>query len=264
MKKKILVTTCICCLLCGCGSGSDAATSSQDSSQTETASAEMKKRICRKVDLYDYANDAPASEVADESYFSDAFFGGDSRMGSLALYSDLANYGADIYYGESLRLWSIESMDIDTGSGTDTMYNIIMNTTRNNIYLLLGINEIRSESFDDWAAYYEEIITAIIEKHPDANIYLMRSYYPQELSGIEPELLKQNIDTINEDMKNIAVKHHLYMLGIDSSMKDESGKVREDLVWDGLHFNEAGAQLYANYVASHVVRKEDYVKEICE
>ncbi|MCH4205666.1 MAG: SGNH/GDSL hydrolase family protein [Solobacterium sp.] len=262
MKRKVILTGLALSMLYGCGEAKTEP--SADTTEVETANAEMQKKTCRKVDYYDYASPVPASAAADDAYFADTFFGGDSRMGSLALYSNLSDRGAEIYYGESLRLWSIEKMDIETGSGTDTMYNLMMNTSKNNIYLLLGINEIRSESFDDWAAYYEEVISALLEKKPGVNIYLMMSYYPQSLADIDPDLLKQNIDTVNADMKDIAVRHHLYLLDIDPSMKDESGKVRDDLVWDGLHFNEAGGQAYGDYIASHVVRKDDYVKEICE
>lgn len=262
MKKQMILMGVALSMLCGCGTAES--TASPDSTAQETASQDIKQKTCRTVDYYDYASPVPASAKVDDSYFTDTFFGGDSRMGSLALYSDLADKGAEIYYGESLRLWTIDKMDIQTAAGTDTMYNLVMNTTKNNIYLLLGINEIRSETFDDWAAYYEEIISTLLAGHPGVNVYLMMSYYPQTLADIDEATLKQNIDTVNTNLKNIAVKHHLYLLDIDPTMKDENGKVRDDLVWDGLHFNEAGGQAYADYISTHVVRKDDYVKEICE
>ncbi|MCH3962006.1 MAG: hypothetical protein LKE48_07770, partial [Solobacterium sp.] len=167
MKRKVILTGLALSMLYGCGEAKTEP--SADTTEVETANAEMQKKTCRKVDYYDYASPVPASAAADDAYFADTFFGGDSRMGSLALYSNLSDRGAEIYYGESLRLWSIEKMDIETGSGTDTMYNLMMNTSKNNIYLLLGINEIRSESFDDWAAYYEEVISALLEKKPGVN-----------------------------------------------------------------------------------------------
>lgn len=264
MKRNWIVLCLAGSVLCGCSGAGSTAASSVDTTATENASDNAVKQACRKVDYYDYSSPVPASAKIDDSYFADTFFGGDSRMGSIALYSDLSNKGAEIYYSESLRLWAVETADVETPSGTSTMYDLMMNTTKSNIYLLLGINEIRSDSFTDWAAYYDEIITALLTQKPGVNVYLMMTYYPQTLADIDPDLLKKNIDEINGDMRDIAVKHHLYLLDIDPSMKDANGKVREDLVWDGLHFNEAGGQAYADYVATHVVRKEDYVKEVCE
>ncbi len=258
MKRKMILISLAACMLCGCG------TNTKSTTATETATAEEKKTACRTVDYYDYASPVPASDPIEDSYFLDTFFGGDSRMGSLALYSDLADRGADIYYAESLRLWAIETTEVQTASGTDTMYNLVMNTDRKNVYLLLGINEIRSDDFTSWGEYYDDVVKTLLEKKPDTNVYLMMAYYPQELSDIDNDTLKANIDDENNRLKDIAVKYHAYLLDIDSSMKDSSGKVRDDLVWDGLHFNEDGGQAYANYIATHVVRKDNYVKEICE
>lgn len=256
MKRKVILTILTACMLCGCGTKSTAS--------TETDTLGDKKTACRTFDYYDYASPVPASDPIEDSYFLDTFFGGDSRMGSLALYSDLADRGADIYYAESLRLWAIETTEVQTSTGTDTMYNLVMNTDRKNVYLLLGINEIRSDDFTSWGEYYDDVVKTLLEKKPDTNVYLMMAYYPQALSDIDNDTLKANIDDENNRLKDIAVKYHAYLLDIDPAMKESSGKVREDLVWDGLHFNGDGGQAYANYIATHVVRKDNYVKEICE
>ena len=39
---------------------------------------------------------------------------------------------------------------------------------------------------------------------------------------------------------------------------------KDDYVWDGLHFNVAGAHAMEDYISTHVVRRESYVKEICQ
>jgi ATP-dependent Clp protease adapter protein ClpS len=259
MKRDGIILALSACMLCGCGTKSAA-----DSTQTEQASVNTDKTACKTVNYYDYSKPVPASAKIDDSYFMDTFFGGDSRMGSLVLYSDLNDKGADIYYAESLRLWAIEKTDVETTEGTDTMYNLMMNTTRKNVYLLLGINEIRSDDFVSWGEYYDEVIQTLLEKKPDANVYLMMAYYPQELADIDNNTLKQKVDDENSYLVKIAEKYHVYLLDIDKSMKDENGKVRADLVWDGLHLNQTGGQAYADYIATHVVRKDDYVKEICE
>ena len=45
---------------------------------------------------------------------------------------------------------------------------------------------------------------------------------------------------------------------------DEDGTIKDDYVWDGLHFNVAGAHAMEDYISTHVVRRESYVKEICQ
>jgi hypothetical protein len=178
-KNDFMRCICIACL-CGCAVKAPA---------ESTASAEAVQKACRTIDYYDYSSPVPAGTTADDSYFLDTFFGGDSRMGSLKLYSDLSDRGAEIYYAQSLRLWAIDKTEIETGDGTDTLYNLVMNTTKKNVYLLIGINEIRSPDFADWGAYYDEIITDLLTQKPDTNVYLMMSYYPQELSDIDDSSL---------------------------------------------------------------------------
>ena len=59
------------CLLAGCGKQNQGSSGSGIS--------------CRYVNYYDYTQPVPESEAADDSYFEQTFFAGDSRMGSLFL-----------------------------------------------------------------------------------------------------------------------------------------------------------------------------------
>ena len=49
---------------------------------------------CRLIDFYDYYSPVPWGDYVDDSYYDTAFFGGDSRMGSLYLYGFLYLYGS--------------------------------------------------------------------------------------------------------------------------------------------------------------------------
>lgn len=250
--KKILITLLLFSLCCGC-----------TSSLKETSSQQT--QACHKIDYYDYSQVVPVQEKIEDSYFEDTLFIGDSRMGSLALFSDLPSLGAEIDYVESMSLWTMENSKVDTSLGTKSIYDILMNTTKKNVYILVGINEIRRDDFDDWASYLEEdIVQPFLENHTDTNIYLMLNYIPFGVSDISEEDLKEHIQKQNEKMIDIAQRNRLYLLDVSSDMVDENGTIKKELVWDGLHFNLDGAKAYANTIQTHVVRKDAYVSEICE
>lgn len=243
-------------MLAGCSSGADKASSSA-SSHTKYA--------CRTINYYDYTKPVPAtSDPVEDSYWQNTFFGGDSRMGSLYLYSNLRDKGAEIWYQESLSLYGIETTAMSDSGSTDTLYNLLMNNQKPNVYLMLGLNEIRNSSFQDWEAYYDEIVQEVKQKNPNVNIYLMGSYHPLAVSGLDDDQLTKQLDMVNGAMQDIATKEHIYYYDTNDGLTDDSGKVRSDLLWDGIHFNQDGSQAFADQIARHVVKEDTYVKKVCE
>ena len=58
--------------------------------------------------------------------------------------------------------------------------------------------------------------------------------------------------------------NYVYYLDLDNGMTDEEGLIREEYVGDGLHFGPTGTHALEDYIRTHVVRRNTYVKEICE
>ncbi len=243
-------------VLCGCGK-------TEEPQSTAGTEGEGPVYACRTFDYYDYKKPVPESEPADDSYFEDALISGDSRVGSLYLYSDLRDKGAEVLYTTSLSLWRIYDLEPDEG-GDKPMFDMIMDTDRHNIYILIGINEIRNDNFDAWGEEYGAVIDELIEKHSDDSIYMILNYQPRGLSEIDDASLYQHVEEQNARMKAIAESRHIYFIDISDEMYGEDGLVSESLVWDGLHFNTEGAAMFADYLARHIVKEENYVKEICE
>ena len=255
-KRTAAVLTALC--ICVCANAEPAAAQEEQPAREE----EQEVYTCRSIDFYDYETAVPASDTIEDAYFNGALFGGDSRMGSLYLFSDLQSKGAEIHYMTSLSLWRIEDMELETAE--TNLYDILMHTDRNSIYLLIGINEIRAADFDAWIEEYRMLVQEIREAHPLCDIYLILCYHPIEISNISDEDLKEHIRMQNEGLIDIAKTEHVYWLDPDEVLADKTGKVREDIVWDGLHLNEEGSQMFADFIASHVARKDVYVKKVCE
>ncbi len=218
--------------------------------------------VCRMVDTYDYTACVPPSEAVDESFYENTLFAGDSRMGSLFLYGTHAN--ADVKFVTSLNLLRIDSMQVDEIKEKMTLMDVLEETRKQNVYLLFGINEIRNPNFDSFANMYQEIITMLKNNNPDVNIYLILSYHPDYISGLEEPKLSEQLQMLNSKIIDLAIRNKVYYLDLDNGMSDEAYTIKDEYVSDGLHFTPTGAKAFEEYIATHVVRREDYVKEICE
>ncbi len=255
MMKKILLTV-LCAALAGCTG------LKKDEEAAETASPEPVSYACRTMDYYDYMTPVPPSDAIEESYYSDALFAGDSRMGSLYLYGTHDN--ALVEYVTSLNLLLIDTMPADNHDDQITLYDILSTTDKSNIYLLFGINGIRNRSFDPFAEKLQEILTMLRENNPDSDIYIILAYHPDKISGLDEPKLTEQLQDLNGHLITLAQNNYMYYLDTDNGLDDDQGTIRDEYVWDGLHFNPTGAHAFEDYIATHVVRREKYVKEICE
>lgn len=232
---------------------------------TEEGFPEPEPYACRVYDYYDYQNPVPVSEEIENSYFDDVLFAGDSRMGCMYLWGEITN--ARVEYVTSLNLWLIDSMPLDNHADGMTMYDALSTTDKNNIYLLFGINEIRSseEYFESWAfEQYQSILTMLRENNPDSNIYIMSTYHPRSISGLPEPALTEHLGYVNSRLMKLAADNYMYFLNLDDGMTDEEGLIRDEYVGDGLHFGPTGTHALEDYIKTHVVRRNWYVKEICE
>lgn len=93
---------------------------------------------CRNINYYDYTKPVPYTEEAiDASYYANTFFAGDSRMGSLYLYTPLKDYGAEVWYCESMSLYRIYDMlnpDMFEQFQENTLYSLLT-TTQKKIFI---------------------------------------------------------------------------------------------------------------------------------
>lgn len=260
MKVTRILLAFLAFALVSCSSGSS------DAEKTDSAEFdEPAPYACRVLDYFDYSQPVPWSGEIEDSYFSDVLLAGDSRMGAMYLWGDLEN--AQVEYVTSLNLWLIDSMQVDNHEEELTLMDVLSTTDKNNIYLLFGINEIRSPEsyFDTWAyEQYQSILTMLRENNPDSDIYIMSTYHPRSISGLPEPALSDHLKWVNTRLADLARQNYVYFLDLDNGMTDEQGLIREEYVGDGLHFGPTGTRALEEYIKTHVVRRNIYVKEVCE
>lgn len=252
--KKLITLLCLS-LLCGCSGGNK---------KDEAAATEAPQPVyaCRYIDSYDYNSTVSWKEAPDDSYFDDVLFAGDSRMGSIYLYGTHKN--AEVAYVTSLNLMRIKSMFVDERSVDITLWDVLDQTDKQNVYLLFGINEIRNPNFDAFGDTLREVVDMLQKNNPEVQIYLVLSYHPDLITGLPEPGLTEHLDMLNGKLVEIAREKRVFWVNPDEALDDDQGTVIDDYVWDGLHFNPTGARAFEEFLAEHVVRRDDYVKKICE
>lgn len=233
--------------------------------ESGSKSADPEAYACRAIDSYDYSSAVPYREGVDDSFYDDVLLAGDSRMGSLALYGTHLN--AQVEFVTSLNLLLIDTMKLDgveEDSEMQTLMDVLSTTDKKNIYLLFGINEIRNPNFEAFGEKFQEILTMLKTNRPDAQIYIILAYHPDYISGLPEPQLSEHLKNLNSKLMDLAYNNNVYYLDPDNGMSDEQNTIKDELVWDGLHFNPGGARAFEDYIATHVVRREEYVKEVCE
>ena len=129
----------------------------------------------------------------------------------------------------------------------EELYDLMLKTDRKYLYILIGINEVRSKDFTSWKKEAGTLIDEIREKHPGIVIYLMQSYRPRNITGLEGDQVKTQVDLLNQAIAELAAEKHVYFMNPEAALMDESGAVRSDYVWDGLHLNTEGTKAFSEY-----------------
>ena len=98
---------------------------------------------------------------------------------------------------------------------------------------------------------YNEILTQIGEKLPQAQVYVMR-YYPINTLDFgqdsdEKTLFEtrsnEKFQKASDKIEKLAQKHHFHFIDVNDGLSDENGNLKKELTFDGAHLNPAGYQL---------------------
>ena len=213
---------------------------------------------CFKINNYNYENEVEISEKVSDDHYDDALFVGDSRMGAFSLYGTHEN--RQVYYIESLFL---NKIDITTLEDGDTIYDKIINSNVNNIYLMFGLNETGWQDYSLFVEQYDKLIKEIKQLKPDINIYIFLLYTCYKTTALSHEVIKDSIDKDNQLLKQMCIDNKVLYLDLNQVLLDEDGYIKDDLTNDGIHLNAKGSKIMEDYIDTHVYRKEKYVKEAC-
>ena len=197
--------------------------------------------------------DVPLQPEAEDDFFSDAAFVGNSLMDGFRMFSGLTT--CDYYAVTSMTVVGMDSsycITLDNGNAGTIMQGLAQKEY-GKIYILLGINEIGFET-SYFKGLYGDMLDEIQEIQPDADIYIM-SLTPVSAykSSTSDTFNMTRVDAYNEALYELAEEKDCYYLDICSALADESGYLPSDETSDGVHFSADLYKVWLNYVKTHYV-----------
>ncbi len=294
MKKNVKITGAVLCTallasivaLSGCGENSAESQGSEVSSFSSTVSSETNSIVSSaaestgssEVSSSTSATVTPAgalgeSQRVDPSYFDDAVFIGDSVSNKLRLYVTAQRKTDASYLGKAQfltagslgshnALWDVsrkDSVHPAYEGNKSLLEDSVAAMGAKKVYIMLGMNDIGLYGVEDSITSMETLIQRILEKSPDAKIYIESATPMMEAF----ETTKLNNDTImeyNQKMLELCQKKGYYFVDVASVMKDENGNLIADYCSDpypdqsgnmGIHFTDVGCKVWIDYLYTH-------------
>lgn len=248
MKKffAIVLTLLLCMavLLSGCKSEKSAPTEVQP----ETAAAAT-----------DSGYDTTSPKSAE--WFDNAVFVGDSVTLKLDYYCQEhpeALGKASFYCAGSLgytnALWALdnpEAVHPFYEGANHLVEDCVEITGKKNVFIMLGMNDIGLYGTDGAMNSCKQVVTKILEKSPDAHIYL-QTVTPMiesaQLESFNNTLVKE----FNGKLKAYCDEKGYHYLDVYSALADDKGNLPKELCSDpdnmGLHFNDTSCQMWVDYL----------------
>jgi lysophospholipase L1-like esterase len=175
--------------------------------------------------------------AAENDDFSDACFIGDSRTVGLEMNSDKPD--ADFYASQGLNISTAlteQVVTLDNGN-MGTVIDGVAQRQYKRIFIMFGINELGWPYPENFVKYYVELIQAVQELQPDAQIYIQSVLPVSSLAAETNEVFtNDNIDEFNQYVEEAAEQTGTNYLEINHYFKDSSGSLPEDAATDGIHF----------------------------
>ena len=186
----------------------------------------------------------------DADYFATSLFIGESRIEGLHDYSgwDKAYFA----YKTGLSVFNMMSETLNTNDGKCTLSEVLENYTFDNIYIMIGINELGSGTVSDFADKYKENLETIRSLQQDARIIILGiMYVTKEYSDSSDVYNNDNINAKNAAIASFANGTDIFYLDMNPAVVDENMALREDISFDGVHLIAKYYYLWTDFMCSH-------------
>lgn len=205
----------------------------------------------------------PESAAVDLSFFDRTVFIGDSVSLTLESYcrANGALGGAQFLCAGSMSATNMLSgiilPEYPKGSGQKpAIEESVAACGANVVYVMLGMDNI-AYGLDRSTGDMVTVLTNITDRNPKAQI-IVQSVTPMADSSTSysEKLNNDVINAYNQRMQELCQENRWYYLNVAEVFKDENGCLMKEYCSDygkmGMHFTYAGAEIWVNYLKTHV------------
>lgn len=211
---------------------------------------EARSRYYRNSTMRPLSTDYDYKQV-DASYYENSLFIGDSRIDGLHQYSGWEN--TTFCYKVGLTVYDALTTTVKTGPGIKTtILEELEKRQYENVYVMLGINELGMGVTSTFVEQYQILLDAIREAQPDARIIIMGIMYETtEYSDAEPCYNNDNINAKNAAIARLANGIDTFYLDMNPAVVDETGGLAANLSFDGVHLKAQSYYLWTDFMYAH-------------
>lgn len=195
----------------------------------------------------------PESEAAEDSYFADAVFLGDSRTEGFHLYSGLEE-GKYLYAVGATVESVFTKATQETENDKVPILDALADMECGKVYIMLGVNELGWPRAEMFREQYGKVIDRVREEHPEA-VVVIQSLLPvsaeQEAKG--SYVNNERIAVYNGMLEELSAEKDCPYLNVAEAVTGEDGCLKEELTSDGVHLNTAGCKVWLEYLKTHTV-----------
>lgn len=195
----------------------------------------------------------PESEPAEEGYFADTVFLGDSRTEGFHLYSGLEE--GQYLYAVGATVESVFTKATqETENDKVPILDALADMECGKVYIMLGVNELGWPRAEMFREQYGKVIDRVREEHPEA-VVVIQSLLPvsakQEAKG--SYVNNERIAVYNGMLEELSAEKDCPYLNVAEAVTGEDGCLKEELTSDGVHLNTAGCKVWLEYLKTHTV-----------
>ncbi len=193
---------------------------------------------------------------ADESYFDDALFIGNSRTVGLYLFGNMPE-STDFFADVGLSIYDAmeDSIEVPPQSGSyDTLQSMLSAKQYGKIYMMFGINELGTGTSESFAEYYQSVVAQICQMQPDAILYIQSIINVSDFAETDV-ITNSNINEKNALLENIADNQQIFYINVNESLTDSNGYLNADYTSDGIHLGGSSLPLWKDCLLSHAMQK---------
>ncbi len=195
--------------------------------------------------------------IANDSYFNDAAFLGDSR--TLGIYDYVGLEGADFFCDNGMTIFKLLKDDGVTEQGTGhkvDLKQVLQERHYGKIYIMLGMNELGYGNTTMYMQEYLSVVHQIRAWQPDAIIFIMANLHvSREKNNMETEFNNININDKNVACARLANGVDIFYLDSNPMFTDAEGFLQSEMTFDGVHLYAKHYDKWRQFLTEHGVEK---------
>ena len=228
--------------------------SSGDVSKEDTktvASKTDKKKAAKEKEMDDIKKLVTASKEAEEDYYKDTVFIGDSRTQGLQINAGLTS--PDFFAGRGLNVKNARTEKVvkNAAGKAVTVVDALKDKQYKKVYICFGINELGWPYTNIFADEYQKTIDAIKKIQPNAEIVVQGILPVTEKKSKSDKIFNmKNVKKFNKVIKKMAEDNGETYVDNSPAVANDKGYLPGDVTPDGIHMNREYCKRILAYIVN--------------